>query len=548
VEGALRAAGVGTSGRPVRVRLDAPAVAELDSLRLRFTPSGETQPVTEARADPRGTVTATLPPDRYQAQVESDLWDGALEVFELTIPDGATRLEASHTIRGLGVVRVRSRETGLGGEDRGPTPARVRVREAAPGGRVVYERYALAEHRFFVPAGRYAVTVSRGPEHELHRTEVEVRDGETTEVAAELARVVDRAGWVSTDLHVHGTRSTDSETAREVRVLGAAAEGLDLLVSSDHDAVTDYGPVAAALGLASRLRTAPGTEMSMLYGHMNGYPVPASRPEDHWRPGWFVYAEDGRFERVLEPHEVSEALRAEGAQVVQINHPRSSQDLFGYIGFDAETGRFEGPFPDADAVELLNGKRLDEYEQVLADFHRLIVDGRRLTGVGTSDIHDDLGVGYARTYVRVGHEGPLEDLDLDDVWRGIQEGRAVAASGPFVEISLARGGEAAEIGQTLVGRGPATLSVTVQAPSWMTPERLRVLVSGEVLVDREIRPEEADPARPALRLDTTFTATVTADAYFMAEVRGSGGRPYLREVLTVTNPVWADADGDGLSF
>ena len=42
----------------------------------------------------------------------------------------------------------------------------------------------------------------------------------------------------------------------------AAAEGADLIVSTEHDRVVDYGPTLARLGLADRLHSLVGLEMT----------------------------------------------------------------------------------------------------------------------------------------------------------------------------------------------------------------------------------------------------------------------------------------------
>ena len=60
---------------------------------------------------------------------------------------------------------------------------------------------------------------------------------------AVLAKVVDSHGWMSADLHVHAVNSADSSLGNDRRALSFLAEGVDVLVSTDHEVVTDYGPV-----------------------------------------------------------------------------------------------------------------------------------------------------------------------------------------------------------------------------------------------------------------------------------------------------------------
>src|SRR5262249_19035478 len=162
---------------------------------------------------------------------------------------------------------------------------------------------------------------------------------------------------------------------------------------------------------------------------MNGWPLelPGGK-EGHWSPSWPVY-ENGRFSRSLEPIEVAAALREKGAEIVQINHPRDGTGIFGYIGLDPATGETTKPWPEANTVELLNGKRLGDYPDVLRDFVSLMKKGTRVTGVGSSDSHSTFSSqGYARTLIK-GPGGPAQSVDLSSVWRSLREGHAVAMNG-----------------------------------------------------------------------------------------------------------------------
>lgn len=555
VHSALVAAGFagGPDSRVVTLTLTGAEVAELQEVSVIFVNAalGSRSVVTAEVLDAQSQLQVDLPPATYEVILRSRDRGAELQRFPLEVVAGEGALVVEQAVGGLGAVLVTSTALGLDGSATGPTPVRIRViggHGAQPAAGASYEAYAQPEHRFSLAAGSYTVVVSRGPEHELHVEDIVVAEGETVAVQAELRQVVDRSGWVSADLHVHGTRSSDSEVARLVRVLGAAAEGLDVLLATDHDAVTDYRPEVAELGLQDRLRTASGIEMSMLYGHINGFPVEATNPADHWRPAWFVYDADGRYERAKEPVEVIQALRNVGAQVVQINHPRASQSLFNYLDLDPMTGATEKTWPEPDALELLNGKRLDEYNQVIQDFHGILLSGRRVTGTGTSDIHGEFGVGYARTYVRVDDSGSLADFDLQKLWDGLKSGRAIAASGSFVEVTVQQGQSIGAVGDTIEVTGPVTLNVRVQAPSWMKPSHIKIYQRRGVLVERDITMSDADPRNAAMRFEGTFTATVTQDTYFMVEVSGTEGRPWIDDELTVTNPIFVDADGGGLSF
>ena len=532
--------------RAVELQLSAPSEVPLGGAVLTFEDLALREgrrAVTAARADDGGLVLLELPAGRYEVKTAID--GRPVGSFELEVPAGEGALRREHALEGLGLLRVEPLELGLDGEELGPTPARVRLIEGlgrALGDAPVLERYVAPDETFFMPAGSYTAVFSRGPEHELAVAEVVVEPGRTAVVSGRLRRSVERPGFVSLDLHVHGTRSTDSETSRRVRVLGAAAEGLDVLVATDHEAVTDYGPTAKALGLGERLVTVTGTELSMLYGHMNGYPLRTDGVERYWTPPWFVYGEGGLYERMLHPHEVAAAMREAGAEVVQINHPRSSQGVFNYLDLDDETGATRHPWPEAHAVEVLNGKRLGDYEAVMSSVRGIYRAGRRITLVGSSDIHEDIGVGYARTYVASG-EAPA---NLAPVWESLRSGRAVAALGPFVTATLEGGGRSAGMGETLEHGGEITVSMRVEAPTWMSVEAVRLLENGRVVAEREVPAEGPNAERPGLRFEGTFTVTPASDAYYIVEVRGGASPPLLSRTHSLTNPIWVDADGGGV--
>lgn len=197
---------------------------------------------------------------------------------------------------------------------------------------------------------------------------------------------------------------------------------------------------------------------------------------------------------------------------------------------------------------MLNGKRLEDYADVLRDIIGVTKAGRRLTAVGTSDTHSPFsGVGYARTYVRTGaaHAGVLA---VDAVWPALKAGKAVASIGPFVEVFARSNNQQAEIGDVLVASGPVQFEVRVQAASWVSATELRLLENGEVIRAVNIPETTQDPERPGLRFSGTLTATPTADAFYMVEVRGGSNRPFFNETISLSNPIYIDRAGDGFGY
>lgn len=228
--------------------------------------------------------------------------------------------------------------------------------------------------------GTYRVYASRGPEYELASAEVTLNAGQTTEVQLKVKQAFDTPDWVSGDFHVHSVNSIDSDMSLRERVTSYAAEGVDYMVSTDHNYVTDLAPTLEAEGLSDWLKSSVGLELTSLeMGHFNAYPVKLD-------PGAVTHGAFRWFRRP--PGELFAQLRGMGSDptrtVVQVNHPRDT--VLGY--FNAfNIGVYTGaplpndsvfkldidPLPDGsvspyhpsqfsldfDALEIFNGKRSD---------------------------------------------------------------------------------------------------------------------------------------------------------------------------------------------
>ena len=251
--------------------------------------------------------------------------------------------------------------------------------------------------------GTYDVYVTRGMEYDAVIIEdVVLGAGSNERLTATLERVVDTKDWVSADFHIHGRGSLDSSVKEHDRVVSAAAEGLEVMVSTDHNYIVDYSPFVVSEGLQDFVTSVVGVEMSSLeMGHFNAFPLA-------YDAGWsshFPYVStcyepnaakvnQTSFDWVeCSPKQIFSNLRELGAYgpsktIVQVNHPRDS--ILGYfdqyyvhpytgipeenpsgdnygslvslgIRSNSASGQFEAESfsADFDAVEVFNGKRLD---------------------------------------------------------------------------------------------------------------------------------------------------------------------------------------------
>jgi len=125
-----------------------------------------------------------------------------------------------------------------------------------------------------LPPGKYRVVVSRGMEYSRYETEISLSGGSQFEIKAILHRVANTPGWLSTDTHVHAVNSPDSPVSLIDRVITFGAEGVDVIISTDHDWLTDYEPAIKLVGIPEFLASLVGQEITTFsYGHFNAYPI-----------------------------------------------------------------------------------------------------------------------------------------------------------------------------------------------------------------------------------------------------------------------------------
>jgi hypothetical protein len=182
--------------------------------------------------------------------------------------------------------------------------------------------------------GEYELFASRGPEYSLSRRRVVVEAGGSRTVRFFIKRMVPTHNAVAADFHIHSARSLDSSVAPSARAVAFAAEGVEVMVSTDHDFVLDYGPVIRQLGLDSWMTSLVGSEVTTTVanppafpegvGHLNGWPLsvdPTAR-------------RDGAIEdEYVAPNFLYSRLRRAGADVIQYNHVRAGAAGVGSLGF-----------------------------------------------------------------------------------------------------------------------------------------------------------------------------------------------------------------------
>jgi len=460
-----------------------------------------------------------------------------------------------------------------------------------------------------LPPGAYRVSVNRGMTHSTwppDATEsggalVAIAAGETVSLAAEIAPVVDTRGTLSADFHIHAMASPDSQVADRERVLDFLAGGLEVMVSSDHDAVTDFQPTIDALDAADHIRGVVGNEITSSHiGHINAFPL--EREAISRRGGAFDWSGGGGY--LVDLEDVIDAVREHpGEQVVQLNHPALPMGAIGLLQVDVLTGLSHADPEDLrmaprpadpvtgdtglwsegfDAIEVYNGFNMNNFWTYFRWWITMVGRGFSPTATAVTDTHGIYGsLGASpRSFVFVDEDWDTPaTFDLPHFVDRVRAGALVGTNGPFMRVEVENAsGQRAGISEVLDASGGAVLArITLEMPEWIDVDTLDVFlnVPGEQLV---AAPGFAvrTPVTPTERIEVTWDTdehrelvasgalehhrlrqvievplTITADSYLVVMAHGQSART-MRPVigssalpLAFSNPVFLDFDGGG---
>ncbi|MBA2664945.1 MAG: CehA/McbA family metallohydrolase [Bradymonadaceae bacterium] len=492
----------------------------------------------------------------------------------------------------------------------GPCPSKPTAREEEVTFHRLPEGFAMIEwvgvsgdHSFDLPAGTYRIVVSRGLEWSVWPPQalseggqlITVAAGATANVVAEIARVLDTNGALSGDFHVHAIASPDSAVAETNRILTFLTEGVDVVVSTDHDVIADFGPAVIELGASAEIVTIVGNEITTSdMGHFNGFPV--VRDAGALRGGALDWGNGA--EASVTPSQIFDWVRAHpGEQVVQINHPDSSfmrqGDVLRGLTYgdpvrmrvaaeaDPDTGETGLWSDDFTAMELLNGHGLERFWAVGRWWLTLIGRGMTPTGTAVTDTHrhyGDVMGGVPRTFVFLPEgKDTIASFETAAFVEAINQNRAIGTNGPFFRVvAINDANERAHIGDTIAtNSAPVQFEIEIQVPEWMKVDRLDLYMNAEDVVTApgvyktdplapteswsfELGPDDlVEVATGSLthrRYHKTLTVTLESavDAYAVFLVRGTQA-PTMYPILPVraarpfafSNPVYLDADGGG---
>jgi len=403
-----------------------------------------------------------------------------------------------------------------------------------------------------LPAGTYLATSSRGPEFAVETRVIEVLAGAPGDLRFTLDRVLATPGLVSVDTHMH-TQFSDGSVLVPRRLQSAAAEGVDVVVSADHNTVIDYGPELKLLGLAGELAFVPGAEVTARTGsiHFNTFPV-AVRPGEPTKGAIGVRDET--------PAKLFALAREKNpGSLIHINHPRSSGlGYFVTYGLDPEKAAFAAaPFDlDFEVLEVMNGAKFDEANRKsIEDWFHLVNRGYPIRIAASSDAHgvDGGETGYSRTYVLMA-EPVAGAVDQAALVAALRKGRAFVSNGPVVAVRANGKATFGDLVKTKKGR--VDLDIAVTGAPWLDVSEVRLVVNGERRPPLAIKGADGRTVkfRGRVRLEMPRDGWVAVEVlggrslYPLIQQRSGDGSPEEAALpYALTNPIFVDADGDGRS-
>ncbi len=388
------------------------------------------------------------------------------------------------------------------------------------------------EFSISLPVGRANVTAVKGFEFFPSEHEIEIVEGEVSELNIELRRMTDMAakGWYSASTHVHANYGGNLHNTLENLMMMSRAEDQDLVleqVANKDNRILDYhyfeeGGGSHSISEEDQIVVVGQEYRPPFYGHVFMFGM-----REHLISP-FVTGYEGTAIESLYPSNTDMFLKAKAqGAVTGYVHPFLGENdplagtLGGGKGFivDAALGT-------TDALEWSDSNRAGFFP-----LYAVWNNGLRVTATGGEDsissLHRSKLVGSYRTYVYTGNQG----LSMEAWFDGLTRGRAMVSSGPLLEMTI----------------GTALPGDTVELPA----SGGRVNINGQLrsiteLDDVALYCNGEEIERFPIRGDGT-----SLDISYEYEVSDSGwchlraeGDPSERGVLDViyaqafTNPIW----------
>ncbi|MGV3623530.1 MAG: CehA/McbA family metallohydrolase, partial [Archangium sp.] len=385
-----------------------------------------------------------------------------------------------------------------------------------------------------------------------------------------------------------------------LRAANFLAEGVDVLLSTDHEYIFDYAPVVQQLGAQDFIATMVGEEVtSFTHGHFNAFPL--TRDDSVPNGGAFDHAGGEDAPSLRMPQVFAGIKEKWPAATVQLNHPRSSGGSLTLLKVETATLASKGdpaaynmaPAPDAtandtrlfgdgfDLVEVANGP--SPTWAVMNDWMTFLSRGTVRASSGVSDSHSsfsDTG-GYARTWAKVGTDS-VTAFSPQAFSDAVKAQKLFASNGPILSFTAQKldgsgnpTGPVVDIGGTISAANGEKIrfTVDVQGLEWMQIDRVELyshapgreaaagVENSEWPEGRILQKKDLDTSAVTLEpvagagnlrrvhITETFEVTVTGDTWFVGMARSLNGRSmsplHGQKPMAWSNAILVDGDGSG---
>jgi len=432
-----------------------------------------------------------------------------------------------------------------------------------------------------VPPGHYYVYATRGPFASLDRAEVNLAPGTSLAVTLQVGSLASQLlpiGVVSGDFHVHGGASFDSSIPDLERVVSFLATGVDVIIATDHNVVTNYASTLATLGATNSIVVIPGVEQTpnilwyyvpgdrfpKTLGHFNFWPLVPDFLQTRNRAPWSELREPGQL-----MDDMDGVFANPTTAVRQLNHPYLLAKLGrdqGYpqaIGYNPTT-----PIPttptdgftfaanalarapggnhqnmDWNVEEVMTGASRADWLRYRALWFSLLNQGWKRVGTANSDSHSLSieRIGYPRNLIWGGHDQGTFDVESFDA--DVLAGHLEGTNGPVLDVTI-------DDGPTKIyrpGSAPiavssgAGLNVSIAAAPWIPVEELRVFVNGKLVMQKDISGDFSRGDRFG-----TQPGKYGWQRFVLSTILPSKGDAWIVVEAGLHQDTPPDSDGDGL--
>ncbi|HLG05103.1 MAG TPA: CehA/McbA family metallohydrolase, partial [Gemmatimonadales bacterium] len=387
-----------------------------------------------------------------------------------------------------------------------------------------------------LPAGTYAVVVSRGPEYRSVSRTVTVPARRAITAAFRLVRLLDlpARGWWSGDLHVH--MNYGGAYLMDPRRLRAQAEAEDLhvvenLIVNKEQRIPDVGSFRPGGGLD------PASTSRTLIRHDQEYHTSYWGHTGHLGltrglilPDYAGYVNTAAASLFPDNATVSGLTRAQGGvsgYVHPFDQPPDSiaPSLTHALPVDVALGQ----------VDYLEVMGFSDHLATAEVWYRLLNAGFRIpAGAGTDAMANFASlrgpVGLTRVFVR---SGPR--LGYRGWLAGLKAGRTFVTNGPLLSFSL-NGREPGD--EIRFPAGVHRVVARVSLRSNVPVERLEIVANGVVLAAIPLSPDST-------RADATIPLPLTRSGWFTLRAWSSRSHPAVLEAypFATTSPIYVTVGG-----